>query len=225
MKIINCFWSINNICGSWPTHHKSLQDLPLTARRRLTPLGRKVLQVINACAVGLDGSAIPWIISCRHGDKSRRLNLLSSLAQEEMLSPSDFSMSVHNAIIGLFSIAAGNKYAHSALAGGNRSFEMGLLESIALLKETGGSVGYIYYDYLEMEKCTGENDVSIESFAMILSEGEGELNMEYQINNKIHLSNDFDVKNLLNYLNNNEKKYSISVGGGEILFTRTLSKA
>ncbi len=57
-------------------------------------------------------------------------------------------MSVHNAIIGVFSIATGNTQAHSALAGGNASFEAGLLESIVLLKEKGGSVGYVYYDYL-----------------------------------------------------------------------------
>lgn len=229
MKIIKCLWSINAMCGSWPDNETGLEDLSPTMRRRLSPLGQKAIQVVNACTVGLNDPTIPWIISCRHGDKSRRFNLLSSLAHGEMLSPSDFSMSVHNAIIGMFSIATGNKQTHSALAGGINSFEMGLLETVALQKEKGGSVGYIYYDYAEIEKLRvqfeGNADaVPIECFAMILGEGEGELNIEYHMDNNIKLSNDFDLKNLLTYLNNDEKKYSTPVGGGEILFERALSK-
>ena len=99
----------------------------------MTPLGRQAVQLIYK-SISERNSSIPWIVACRHGDIEHKLNLLSNLAQDEMLSPTDFSMSVHNAIIGMFSIATDNKHTYSALAGGPNSFEAGLLESIALLK-------------------------------------------------------------------------------------------
>lgn len=227
MKIVQCYWLIDNSCGACPPDDKGLEELPLNLKRKLTPLGRKALQVVNTCAAGLDNPAIPWIISCRHGDKSRRFNLLSSLAKGEMLSPSDFSLSVHNALIGLFSIATNNRHAHGALAGGRSSFEMGLLETIALLKEKGGTVGYIYYDYLVVEKLTDrfEDNTPVECLAMIISDSKGEMTIEYKKNNHVNSSNPFDVKKLLDYLNNDERKYSIPVGGGEIVFERPFSKA
>lgn len=192
-------------------------------RRRLTPLGRKALQIVSACAEGLDSKIIPWVVSCRHGDTRRRLNLLSNLAEGKELSPTDFSMSVHNAIISMFSIAADNNQIHSALAGGRNSFEMGLLESIALIKEKGGTVGYLYYDHLGVEKLTGEwnDDEQIECFAIILSEGVGEVTLAYNsIQEPVKSTQNFNLSDFAVFLTNAEKKYAIPFGGGEILVER-----
>lgn len=207
MKINNCCWFADNVHGAWPGEERDLLELPLTLRRRLTPLGRKALQTVSRCGDDL----IPWIISCRHGDISRRLNLLSNLAQGEMLSPADFSLSVHNAIIGMYTIATGNKHMHSALAGGPYSFEMGLLESIAFLKEQGGKVGYCYYDHTE------DKDQMV-CLAMILGQEDGEITIEYKERDQWK---NFNILEFLDFLKNDAQRYRISVGGGEILFTRT----
>ncbi len=229
MKIINCGWLVNATFGSWPIDGQPPDDLPLSMRRRLSSLGRQTLQVLNTCTKGLNSKLIPWVVSCRHGDIGRRLNLLSNLVQEEMLSPTDFSMSVHNAIIGVFSIATGNKHTHSALAAGPNSFEAGLLESVALLKEKGGSVGYIYYDYIVTDELSDRinDDGQVECFAMVLSnDTEGTVLVEYSIVKNAMASNDvavnsFSINKLLCFFKNNEKKFTVPVGGGEILFART----
>lgn len=223
MKIIKCCWFLDNTLGSWPCTATSLKDLPLLMRRRLTPLGRKALQIVSTCASGLDSKFIPWVVSCRHGDTRRRLNLLSNLAEGKELSPTDFSMSVHNAIISMFSIAEDNNQIHSALAGGLNSFEMGLLESIALIKEKGGTVGYLYYDHLGVEKLTGEwnDDEQIECFAIILSEDSGEVTLVYNIiHEHINSTQNFNLKEFAGFLSNAEKRYTIPIGGGEILVER-----
>jgi hypothetical protein len=232
MKIVNCCWLIEkkliNSIGSWPIEDNHLIDLPISMRRRLTPLGRKTLQMLNKCIVNSDNKSIPWVISCRHGDITRRLNLLSSLVQSEMLSPTDFSLSVHNAIIGMYSIASGNKLTHTALAAGIDSFESGLLEAIALHKEKGESIGYVYYDYLEIEDGATEqlnSDSPIECIAFVLSNNEeqGGVLVEYKKKNtSSEASKKFNTIEFLDFLKNDQREYSISVAGGEILFQHNI---
>lgn len=225
MNIVSCLWSINQTLGSWPSDDQKLETLPQHLARRLTPLGRITLQIVNKSIACLDNKSIPWVVSCRHGDIARRVNLLTNLAKDELLSPTEFSLSVHNAIIALFSIASGNKQAHSALAGGVNSFESGLIESIALHKETGSKVGFLYYDYLEAEPWTDQLEAAkIQCFAMILSEGFDEINLEYHPSNEFNALEKFSISKLINFFKSDEHKYRISIGGGEILFLRDLSK-
>jgi hypothetical protein len=227
MCVVNCWWFADNDFGSWPFDEKDLSVLPPGVRRRLTPLGRRAFQVVNQCSANVDDKSIPWVVSCRFGDISHRLNLLSSLAEGEMLSPTDFSMSVHNAIIGLHSITTGNKHTYNAIAGGACSFEVGLLDSIALLKEKGGTVGYIYYDYLGTNPATGQLDdfSKMECLALILGEGVGEMKIEYSKLNNLDNCVIFELSELIGYFKNDEKKYRMPVAGGEILFECTISKA
>ncbi len=230
MKIVNCCWLIENVAfnstGSWPLNDNNLKDLPVAMRRRLTPLGRKTTQILNKCENNSKNKSIPWVVSCRHGDATRRLNLLASLAKNEMLSPTDFSMSVHNAIIGMHSIATGNKFTHTALAAGIDSFESGLLETIALLKEKGESIGYAYYDYLEvLDESTAKPDSNspVECIAFILSDNEeanykDAVSIEYSRQHNLNVSNKFNTIKFLDFLKNDKERYTLSVAGGEILF-------
>jgi hypothetical protein len=89
---------------------------------------------------------LPWVVSCRHGDYQRTQSLLTELSRQEPLSPTDFSLSVHNAIAGQFAIATGNKQPQTVLAAATKSFEFGLLEAFCLQQELRQPIGYIYYD-------------------------------------------------------------------------------
>jgi hypothetical protein len=55
--------------------------------------------------------------------------LLRNIAYDERMSPSRFTHTVHNAQSGLFSIAAGNRHASSALSARAESFACGFLEA------------------------------------------------------------------------------------------------
>jgi hypothetical protein len=148
MRIECCFWEINGENEAWPKEKQSkvASSLPPLVRRRLTSLGQKALGMFYRTFPSENQKKIPWVVACRHGDMQRMVNLLSSLAAKEVFSPTDFSMSVHNAIVGLYSICVKNEEPHTALSGGELSFEAGLLEAFALQKEKRKTVGYIYYD-------------------------------------------------------------------------------
>ncbi|NCP62940.1 MAG: beta-ketoacyl synthase chain length factor [Alphaproteobacteria bacterium] len=128
---------------------ESPAKIPKAMRRRLTPLGCLVIETLYGAVDFLETSSlnseIPWILSSRHGDGDRVGRLLTDISKKELLSPMDFSQSVHNAIAGAFSIISQNTEMHTALSAGNTSFEMGLLEAYALQKKTNGYVGYAYY--------------------------------------------------------------------------------
>lgn len=144
--LCRCFWQVGNVSGTWPEMELTSGDVPAAMRRRLTSLGRRAIAMLYASVASLDNKDITWVLASRHGDTDRMANLLTGLSQKELLSPTDFSMSVHNAIIGMFSIATGNTQMQTSLSGGALSFETGLLEALALQKDKNSTVGYIYYD-------------------------------------------------------------------------------
>ncbi|MDQ2069997.1 beta-ketoacyl synthase chain length factor [Natronospira bacteriovora] len=103
--------------------------MPPMQRRRLSRMARMGFQAMEQCLD--DGEpALPIVFTSRHGELQRSHSLLQSLARKEPLSPKDFSLSVHNATTGLYSIFRGNREASTAIAAGPDSLAMGLLEAI-----------------------------------------------------------------------------------------------
>ena len=102
-------------------------------RRRATPLGQKI--AISALGCGHAVRDARYVLASRHGEFSRLLGILDALAQDELPSPTDFSMSVHHAMAGLLSIHAGNTAGHTALAAGADTFGMALLEAASCIAE------------------------------------------------------------------------------------------
>ena len=107
--------------------------LPAMQRRRLSRLARMVFHVAWPLAEGQP--ALPLVFACRHGETPRTLNILCELAKNEPLSPTQFSLSVHNAIIGLWSILRGDTSEMTALAAEGDGLEHGMLEAVSLLNE------------------------------------------------------------------------------------------
>lgn len=101
---------------------------PLT-RRRLSPLARGIFHC--AQRVSPDGD-VPVVFASRHGEAARTLAILQDLAAEREVSPTAFSMSVHNAVPGIWSILKGNQAAATALAAGPETFGWGLVEALGI---------------------------------------------------------------------------------------------
>jgi hypothetical protein len=88
-----------------------------------------------------------FVFATRHGEFSRTLSLLRTLAADEPVSPADFSLSVHNALAGLLSIASKNQEGHTSLAAAGDTFACGLLEAAATLAASPKQpVLLVYYD-------------------------------------------------------------------------------
>jgi len=117
----------------FPAQHDAQPDvsvIPAMLRRRLSPLARAAMSVIMPLAQS--HGPMPLVYVSRHGDLSRTVDLLRDLANGELLSPTAFSLSVHNATAGLYSIQQGLTKNITAISGGTCDLIPALLESRGL---------------------------------------------------------------------------------------------
>ncbi|WP_460417318.1 beta-ketoacyl synthase chain length factor [Pseudomonas sp. microsymbiont 2] len=112
--------------------------LPAMQRRRLSHLARMAFAVGWPLAEGHE--RLPLVFVSRHGETPRTFSILSELAAAQPLSPTQFSLSVHNAVIGQWSILRGSTCEMTALAAAGDGFEHGLLEAATLLGEGAPAV-------------------------------------------------------------------------------------
>jgi hypothetical protein len=109
-------WSV------WPPQGESARTAPDVAfvepvqRRRLGPLARMMLHVGHECVRDVPQARL--VFASRHGELGYAVQMLRSLAAGEPLSPTLFSLAVHNAASGLFSILRADRSESTALAAG-----------------------------------------------------------------------------------------------------------
>lgn len=123
--------------------------LPALQRRRLSHLARMAFAVGWPLAEGHE--PLPLVFVSRHGETPRTFSILSELATGQPLSPTQFSLSVHNAVIGLWSILRGTTAEMTALAAAADGFEQGVMEAAALLADGAPAVLLIITEELPPE--------------------------------------------------------------------------
>ena len=116
--------------GSVEENSPACKFLPAMFRRRLSRLSKIAFTVMQK---HMDTPDLPTVFASRHGELFTTAKLLEDLLEEESLSPTRFSLSVHNSASGLFSIASKNKAPSVALANGYDTFCSALLEATAIL--------------------------------------------------------------------------------------------
>ena len=112
--------------------------LPAMQRRRLSRLARMVFAVATPLTEGQP--SMPLVYASRHGETPRTFAILSDLARQEALSPTQFSLSVHNAVIGLWSILQNDGSEMTALAAEGDGLEHAVMEAALLLAEGAPAV-------------------------------------------------------------------------------------
>jgi len=118
--------------------------IPKLQQRRLSPLARAVLNAIDQCL--RPGEKLPAVFSSAHGEVGKALDMLRTIQAGEELSPTAFSLSVHNAIAGLYSIAYRNQEEITVIAPGRDGLAPAFLEALGLLQESAGQVLVVLYD-------------------------------------------------------------------------------
>lgn len=119
--------------------------MPPMLRRRLSQLGRAAT---DALAPLLAYQPTALVVSSEHGDIQRSYDLLSELAQSETatISPTDFSLSVFNAIAGLQSLVYPFA-SYSCVSAGQGSFAAAVLEACGMLEDgTASKIVVLNYD-------------------------------------------------------------------------------
>jgi hypothetical protein len=102
-------------------------------RRRLSSLGKMALAVAAPLARANPG--IASVFCSQHGELERTVQLLTEVAGQQPLSPTQFSLSVHNAIGGLLSMATKDPSPMTALACEDGEVSAALLEAALIARE------------------------------------------------------------------------------------------
>jgi hypothetical protein len=119
--------------------------VPKALQRRLSPLARAVFNAADGC-INSD-KPLPIIFSSSHGEVNKSLEMLKSMQKGEEVSPTAFSLSVHNAISGLFSMAYSNHREITVVAPGQDGIAPAFIEALGLLQERHAEeVLIVFYD-------------------------------------------------------------------------------
>ena len=138
--------------GVWPplegcdlTQAELLSSVPKMLKRRLSPLARIVFSAVSLCLEN-DNQQMPIIFSSTHGELARSFKMMEMIEAGEEISPTSFSLSVHNAIAGLFSIVYNNKLQSTVVAPGEEGISAAFIEALGLLQEGEKEVLIVLYD-------------------------------------------------------------------------------
>jgi hypothetical protein len=129
-----CLWSDegNQVASLTGVSNDPAFELPKMLRRRL---GKQPLKGAQAACQLPGVEDATYVVCSRHGDLRRTLKLLKALSADDDLSPTDFSLAVHNMLAGILSIATDNQQGHTAIAAGVDTFGFGVLECLTRLQD------------------------------------------------------------------------------------------
>ena len=103
--------------------------MPAALRRRVSPAGRAALGVLAACQT----APCPVVFASAYGDLADTAELLAQLHAEGIVSPMGFSLAVHNAPVGVYSIARQDRTTTTSIAARTDLAESAFLEAIGWL--------------------------------------------------------------------------------------------
>lgn len=120
----------------------SLKSVKPMLRRRFGDIGQYAMAAVLDVAEGRD--SMPCVFASRHGDTKLTLSLLETMAADEPLSPTGFSLAVHNAVSGLYSIAVKNRLEITAIAAQQGLSIHALIESVTQLSQSRRVLCVVY---------------------------------------------------------------------------------
>ncbi|UTW03883.1 beta-ketoacyl synthase chain length factor [Amphritea atlantica] len=151
----------------------SLKQIPPMLRRRFTELGRCAAGAALPLLENID--SIPGVFASRHGDTPLTLSLLEGIASDEPMSPTGFSLAVHNALSGLLSIARKDLSEVTAIAATDNLIPNAIIEAVTQLQDSSRVLCVIYDVPLpELYQPYCDSIPFPHAVAMILSREEGE---------------------------------------------------
>ena len=112
-----------------------LSSIPMNMRRKLSPVGKIAMSTMLDC-YGENSDDIKLVYASRYGELERVVKLIKQEHEENEISPTGFSFSVHNSTVGLFSLLKKIYSSYNSIAGGEESFSVGLLDAIMNREKT-----------------------------------------------------------------------------------------
>ena len=126
------------------TQKEMLASIPKMLKRRLSPLARVVFCAAIPCMP--ENNQFPSIFSSVHGELAKSFAMMKQIEAGDEISPTAFSLSVHNAIAGLFSMVFKNNRESTVVASGEEGMAGAFIEALGLLQEGEKQVLMVLYD-------------------------------------------------------------------------------
>jgi hypothetical protein len=141
-------------------------------RRRLSTVSRMALKVADDCVDVQVRARV--VFASRHGELRRTTDILRDIEAGKPVSPNAFSLSVLNAMSGLFGIARRDRSAATAISAGAETLGYALLEAHAQHADEPASPVLMIYADEPAHACYGaiEQEVQRGAFALLLDAGE-----------------------------------------------------
>ena len=165
------------------TQKPTLSQIPPMQRRRLSPFAKLALHcALDAAQDCLD--TVPSVFASRHGDLHKTSKLIADVAAQQALSPTQFGLSVHNAVGGQFSIFSGNKAPLTAISAGEDTFLTAIVDAVCKLNSNDyHQILVVYTDEVVPEiyaSYVAQHQVSIASALLITKAQPGEANFKLE---------------------------------------------
>lgn len=112
--------------------------LPAIKRRRLSLAAR--LMFAASWSLLPENVSCPVVFVSHDGEINRSFQLWQSLLRQEELSPTSFALSVHNAVVGQWSLMRADMSECIALSARYNGLEIGITEAVGLLEEGASQV-------------------------------------------------------------------------------------
>jgi hypothetical protein len=135
-------WTLIGADGA-PGPAPSLEFLAPMSRRRMSSLSRMAIKVAHDCAA--DIPSVRMIFASRHGELRRSTEIIGDLVAARPVSPAAFSLSVLNAVAGVFGIARADRAPASALSAGAETLGYALLEAHAQCSDDAATPVLLVY--------------------------------------------------------------------------------
>lgn len=154
-----------------------LEFLPMIQRRKLSQLGKIAFATMFETLEGFEGELSRLIFASQFGEFDRLLKLIEQYQTENEVSPSVFSMSVHNATIGGFSLLNKINAPYNSLSAGENTLSAGLLD--AIMNAGGGGVLFCYADSKSVSCLIGQ-EPRADAIKIIFEQGESRTEGEFE---------------------------------------------
>lgn len=125
-------WANHNPLGVENCEPFDVSRIPAMKRRRMSSLSKMATSIALECLDGFVEKPV-CVFASKNGELTRTMKIIHAMINQEDISPTDFSLSVHNTASGLLSIQTGNKEPFTSVAAGDESFVYGMLEACLLM--------------------------------------------------------------------------------------------
>ena len=171
-----------------------LKQIPASTRRRLSSYAKVLITaMLELSERHPQLQETPVVLATRHGDLHRTEKLLRELVRGEILSPTQFALSVNNAVLGQYSMAADNRQSMTTLSAGEQTYPLGWLEALSQLQSEAEQVLLVYADEVPPAVYSGQVKSPVTGFshAVLLDRENGqELILDRRVGKESQLQED-----------------------------------